>query len=284
MPPTPHLCTRGRSASPGSTAGRSSHRATDSRWTGPGRGGARSRRHAPKAGRPRRWRVPRRSRRPGPGRRARGSECGPKAAVPAGESPAGAISQCGAVVIPDARKRRLIGRKLRRKSPGGRGQPQVESVQGASNPVGCVMEPREEPTQSRGWHNGGAEPVPIGRRLSPAGKSWESAPAGPSGVREHCTLERNSGERGKGSGPANTHPYGKAHRITAEREVGEWRPSLAAEVVGAMMGEQQQAPGAKDLWVEGGPRGGGPRRRMGVDPQRHTGDRGSRRFPVSGSP
>ena len=50
------------------------------------------------------------------------------------------------------------------------------------------------------------------------------------------------------------------------------------------MGEQQQASGAKDLWVEGGLRCGGPRWRMGVDPQRHTGDRGSRRSPVSGLP
>src|SRR5262249_4029337 len=42
---------------------------------------------------------------------------------------------------------------------------------------------------------------------------------------------------------------GKATRITGtpgRRGVG---PRLAAEVVGAVMGEQQQAPGAKDLWV-----------------------------------
>ena len=48
------------------------------------------------------------------------------------------------------------------------------------------------------------------------------------------------------------------------------------------MGEQQQAPGAKDLWVEGGPRCGGPRWRMGLDPQHPTGNRGSRVVPVIG--
>jgi len=48
------------------------------------------------------------------------------------------------------------------------------------------------------------------------------------------------------------------------------------------MGEQQQAPGAKDLWVEGGPRREGLRRRMGLDPQRPTGNRGSQVILVNG--
>src|SRR5262249_32628576 len=54
---------------------------------------------------------------------------------------------------------------------------------------------------------------------------------------------------GRSRSPAKTHPYGKATRITGP--LGSWvvGPRLAAEVVGAMMGEQQQAPGAKDLWA-----------------------------------
>jgi hypothetical protein len=49
--------------------------------------------------------------------------------------------------------------------------------------------------------------------------------------------------------PAKTDSYGKATHITSK---GSWVAGArtAAEVIGAKMGEQQQAPGAKDLWVK----------------------------------
>ena len=60
--------------------------------------------------------------------------------------------------------------------------------------MGCVIEPREFATQSRGWSSGSAESLILRRRLLPVGKDWEHAPIGLPGVGEHCTLTRN-GER-----------------------------------------------------------------------------------------
>jgi hypothetical protein len=62
--------------------------------------------------------------------------------------------------------------------------------------MGCVIELRNNATQSRGWINGSAEPLLFGRRLLPVVKDWVGAPIGLPGVEEHCTLTRTSGRNG----------------------------------------------------------------------------------------
>ena len=60
---------------------------------------------------------------------------------------------------------------------------------------------------------------------------------------------------------ANARPYGKAARITAEREVERCRRVWQLRSVVAMREEQQKASGAKDLWVQVVPIGAGRRAR-----------------------
>jgi hypothetical protein len=90
---------------------------------------------------------------------------------------------------------------------------------------------------------GSAEPLRIGRRLLPTGKDWVCAPAGLPGVEEDGTVERNSGERGKGSTPAKTVPYGKDPSYNRNPGSRGEAPSLAAEGIRAMTPVDNITPG-----------------------------------------
>jgi hypothetical protein len=79
-----------------------------------------------------------------------------EAAGPAGENPASVIAQCNAVVMPDAQGGDELGESFGVNVLAAVGHAeylQVESVQRASKSMGCVIELRDNATQSRGWNN-----------------------------------------------------------------------------------------------------------------------------------
>ena len=99
----------------------------------------------------------------------------------------------GAVVIPDARRRRLVGRKLRCKRLDGRKRFQVDSFRRLASHQAVAdsepIEPRKpSPTKSpKGCSErivgiGMAEPFRNRRRLVSAGKNWVCAPVDVPGV------------------------------------------------------------------------------------------------------
>jgi len=130
------------------------------------------------------------------------------------------------------------------------------SAQEASNPSGCPIEPRKvnppgrrERTPERTVGLGAPSLFNPGEGYNRRGRTGQMHPSGSPGSEKVAWWKGTAVKGGRSRGPAKTHPYGKATRITGplgSRVVG---PRLAAEVAGAMMGEQQQAPGAKDLWA-----------------------------------
>ena len=130
------------------------------------------------------------------------------------------------------------------------------SVQEASNSPGCPIEPRNDippgprkrkPVRTVGMR--APSPLDVGEGCNQRGRTGQMHPPGSPGSEKVAWWKGTVVKGGRSRSPAKTHPYGKATRITGtpgSRGVG---PRLAAEVVGAVMGEQQQAPGAKDLWA-----------------------------------
>jgi hypothetical protein len=99
----------------------------------------------------------------------------------------------------------------------------------------------------------------MGEGCNQRGRTGQMHPPGSPGSEKVAWWKGTAVKGGRSRSPAKTHPYGKATRITGlpgSRVVG---PRLAAEVVGAVMGEQQQAPGAKDLWARAAQAKGGLR-------------------------
>lgn len=117
------------------------------------------------------------------------------------------------------------------------------------------MQPHPDLQQQEARADGGtgsAEPVYGWRRMTPTGKNWTSAPVGLPGVGEDGMVERNGGERRKVSVSANTHPYGRATRITVNSGSRGVGPRFAAEVVVAGMGRTTQPRRSQGPLGEGG--------------------------------
>ncbi len=155
------------------------------------------------------------------------------------------------------------GRNLRSVRPGGEQSTRPYAKANRLSPVrGPHPGLREQEASADGGKVGSAEPLNSGRRLTPAEKNWVSASVGLLGVGEDGMVERNDGERGKGSVPAKTVLYCKDlsyNRKTGSR--GE-EPSLAAEGVVVMTPMDNTTSGERRPSGQGWSRKAeGPRRR-----------------------